>query len=92
MLPLLLLLLMLMLTKDDLATIQNANHLVPWRLVVVDLEQLCSTSIDFSAYARHKPDICLLDSPQPQTDDEAIASHNDPDPTTIRTTPRSGPH
>lgn len=29
------------LTEYDLATVQDANHLVPRSLVMVDLEQLC---------------------------------------------------
>lgn len=31
-------------TKDDLAAVEDTDHLVPWRFVVVDLEQLCPIS------------------------------------------------
>ena len=37
-------------TEDDLATIQYANELVPWRFVVVDLQQLCKSAL---AYGHH---------------------------------------
>lgn len=77
---------LLMLTKDDLAAIQDANHLVPWRLVVVDFKQLCSASMT----CRHMPDTCRT---------RALLTLRKLRPTmklrcrtTIRITPRSGAH
>jgi hypothetical protein len=35
-------------TEDDLATIQDADHFISRRLVMIDLEQLCATGASFS--------------------------------------------